>query len=1638
MHNFTLSEHGPALAPTVRTRLDFGKIPIILDIPNLIEVQQKSYERFLQLDVPPDEREDTGLQEIFKSVFPISDYNNLALLEFVSYSFGKPKYSATECRERGMTYSIPLKVTVRLVTWDIDPDTHSKSIRDIKEQDIYFGEIPMMTPKGTFIINGTERTVVSQMHRSPGVFFDHDKGKGHFSGKILYSCRVIPYRGSWLEFEFDYRDYLYVRIDKKRKILASAFLRALQSAVEDVIQTAEELGEPRPELPDLSSTESILRCFYDTITFTFDDVDKTVGDTCSVMLDVDLKVSSPDALSEFLRSYLASQDVDTLSNLASEQLPDALPAQFFEELHHQGLLPEQVEHLKKTFAHKKFASETEFRHFFEHAIEKECPRARAFSSQQNYEKNFSPEQAALLEPIIQRDGARIVLHVNKIPTDQPQLRQAIQDTCLTQSDLSALALKHCVISARAEDKKDIIRKGKKITKKVLRLSKAHGISAIPVFSNALVGAVAASDVIDPESGEVLIECNDEVSQDSLNRLYETDVTQIQVFLVDKSVGGDALSNTFMKDTVRTKTESLLDLYRTLRPGDPPTAESSAKLFQSLFFQADRYDLSKVGRLKINEKLRLNKPIEQRTLDVEDLLAITHYMLKLRMGEGDIDDIDHLGNRRVRSVGELLVNQFRMGLVRVERATKERMSLQELDTVMPHDLINAKPVMSAVKEFFGSSQLSQFMDQTNPLSELTHKRRLSALGPGGLSRERAGFEMRDVHPTHYGRICPIETPEGPNIGLIASLSTYGSINTYGFIETPYRKVEEGQVSENIEYLSAFRDEQYIIAQANAPIDERGNFSNVSISARWGGDFVMVTPEQVNYMDVSPKQLVSVSASLIPFLEHDDANRALMGSNMQRQAVPLLHPEAPYVGTGMEAIAARDSGAVIIAKRSGIIEGVDSRSIVIRVDEQYDTDADRQKTRTISAFRIPSFDEEDEEDATIVDRYELMKFQRSNQNTCINQRPLVKIGDRVKAGQVIADGFSTEKGELALGRNVLVAFMPWGGYNFEDAILMSERVVKEDLFTSIHIEECDIEARDTKLGREEITRDIPNVGEDTLADLDESGIVRIGAEVKPGDILVGKISPKGETHLAPEEKLLRAIFGEKAGDVKDASLRTPQGVAGIVIDVKVFSRKGVEKDERSQSIEDAEIAKVVRDYEDEIRIVREELRKKVVHVLKGKTVAKEYYPDAPGMRGDEDEDEDVRAAEARAATEFQTPLLQKGDILSPENLAPIPVDDLGKIKIQEVQDVRDEIEDYQENAMDQIHILETIMNEKVNKLRTGDELPPGVVKLVKVYIAMKRRLSVGDKMAGRHGNKGVVSNIAPIEDMPFLDDGTPIDLVLNPLGVPSRMNVGQILETCLGWASKTIMDRLHMYIACLEPPLAAIPRDNTEFRAVWHELQAKQDVVTEADFRSVVVARFRTLLQQIYQGIRQDETVKRYLQEGSLSGLLLLAHAIKDDVHFATPVFDGALEESVKQKLQAVDLHASGKVRLHDGRTGEPFDLETTVGYIYLVKLSHLVDDKMHARSIGPYSLVTQQPLGGKAQFGGQRFGEMEVWALEAYGAAHNLQELLTVKSDDVVGRTKIYESIVKGQHTLEPGIPESFNVLVKELQSLGLDIELMKQ
>jgi len=1292
--------------PGKRVRKDFARIPQIMEVPNLIEIQKKSYEQFLQADVPPEARKDEGLQGVFTSIFPITDFGDNCSLEFVSYSLGEPKYTVNECRQRGMTYAAALKVVVRLIVWQKNKERQTKTIRDIKEQEIYLGEIPLMTEHGTFIINGTERTIVSQMHRSPGVFFSHDKGKTYSSQKILYIARIIPYRGSWIEFEVCTKDVLYLRIDRRRKILATVLLRAL----------------------GFKDDEQILKAFY-----------------------------------------------------ATEKI--------------------------------------------------------VLEGGEGY-KILNPE-----------------VHVGE------RVSKDIIDPVSGQV---------------------LVKAGGKLNRSILKRMEEIGLDRLPLKTEQIVGRYVAKDVIDVESGEVLLECNQMITEEKLTSFYEKKIPSIELLIVEDSPIGSSLRDTLEKDPIKTQDDALIEIYKRMRPGDPPTLESAKALFHSLFYDPKRYDLTKVGRLIMNRRLGLNIDIENRLLQKEDFIAVIRYLLQLTHGIGYVDDIDHLGNRRVRAVGELLENQFRVGLVRMERAIKERMSIQDMETVMPHDIVNSKPVSAVIKEFFGSSQLSQFLDQTNPLSELTHKRRLSALGPGSLSRERAGFEVRDVHPTHYGRICPIETPEGPNIGLIASLSTYARVNDFGFIETPYRKVINGRVTNEIEYLTASEEEQYTVAQANARLDEEGRFIDSRIAARVGGEPRKVPPEQINYMDVSPKQLVSVSASLIPFLEHDDANRALMGSNMQRQAVPLLRPRAPLVGTGMEAVVARDSGAVILAKRDGVVERVDATKIIIRVDNGSDLKGEEP----------------------IIDVYELVKFQRTNQNTCQNQRPIVRPGQRVKKGEIIADGSSTDQGELALGQNVLVAFMPWGGYNFEDAILISERVVKEDCFTSIHIEEFEIEARDTKLGREEITRDIPNVGEDTLRNLDESGIIRIGAEVKPGDVLVGKVTPKGETQLTPEEKLLRAIFGEKAADVRDASLVAPPGVEGIVVDVKVFSRKGVEKDKRTAEIEEDEIGKLKKDFEDETKIVEESKQRKILELIK------------EGQRDDGESEEFLDDAA----------LMDKiiGDPLLEPQI--------------------DEITDWAERQKEELQLE---FEDKISRLERGGELPPGVIKLVKVYIAIKRKLSVGDKMAGRHGNKGVVSKILPEEDMPFLSDGTPVDIVLNPLGVPSRMNVGQILETHLGWAAKA----LGFYVS--------------------------------------------------------------------------------------TPVFDGATESQIREELKKAGLPESGKTILRDGRTGEPFRQEVTVGYIYMLKLAHLVDDKIHARSIGPYSLVTQQPLGGKAQFGGQRFGEMEVWALEAYGAAYTLQEVLTVKSDDVAGRTDAYEAIVKGENLREPGIPESFNVLVKELQSLCLDVELVK-
>ena len=1355
-----------------RIRKSFGRIHPLIDIPNLIDIQKRSYDKFLQADVDPDKREDTGLQGVFKSVMPIKDYNETASLEFVSYHLEKPKYDVDECHQRGMTYSAPIKVVIRLVVWDKDELTGAQSIRDVKEQEVYFGEIPLMTRNGTFIINGTERVVCSQLHRSPGAFFDHDKGRTHSSGKRLYNARIIPYRGSWIDFEFDPKDILYVRIDRRRKLPATVLLKALG-------YTAEQL----------------LDYYYD----------KEI-----------LKLDGP----------------------------------------------------------------------------------------QRYSKSINFE--LLL-------GQRATRDIKDPKTKEP-----------------------------------LVRKNRKFTRQTLKRMQELGINDLQVAPEEVEGLVCAEDLVNEETGEVLVESNEELTSEKLEALVASGVKEVKVLFIDGLNVGPYLRDTLLVDKVQAQEEAILEIYRRLRPGDPPTMETAENLFNNLFFNPERYDLSKVGRLKLNYKFNLDEPLENSVLTKRDILEVVRYLIDLKNGKGSTDDIDHLGNRRVRAVGELLENQYRIGLVRMERAIKERMSLQEIETLMPHDLINAKPVSAVVKEFFGSSQLSQFMDQTNPLSEVTHKRRLSALGPGGLTRERAGFEVRDVHPTHYGRICPIETPEGPNIGLIANLSTFARVNEYGFVETPYRKVEGGRVLPEVEFFSALQEENHIIAQANAIVDKNGHFVDAQIPARKGGDFIMARPEEVTLQDVSPNQLVSVAASMIPFLENDDANRALMGSNMQRQAVPLLRTDAPLVGTGMEAAVARDSGVCVVARRNGVVDYVDATRIVVKAD----TDANDVGSE--------------------VDIYNLIKYQRSNQNTCINQKPIVQKGDNVRVGDIIGDGPSCETGELALGRNVVVAFMPWNGYNFEDSILISEKILKQDLFTSIHIEEYECVARDTKLGKEEITRDIPNVGEEALMDLDDSGIIRIGAEVGPGDILVGKITPKGETQLSPEEKLLRAIFGEKAGDVRDSSLRVPPGVIGTVISAKVFSRKGVDKDERAQQIEDEEEARLLKDQNDEIRILKDSAHARVYKVLDGLVAVNKLVDDKGRV------------------------LIKKGDELTetvlkevPERLLPeVPTsDDAALDRVRRVLDT----------VRDQVEMVQLAFGEKIARLKKGDELPPGVIKMVKVYLAVKRKLQVGDKMAGRHGNKGVISRILPEADLPYLEDGTPVDIVLNPLGVPSRMNVGQILETHLGWGAKNLGARVNHL---LETKFGA---DNIkkELKKVFEDTKSATliDSLNEQDLRKFV--------SKLGKGVKM-----------------------------ASPVFDGAGEDEIRRILKLAEVPMQSIV--FDGRTGEPFDQDVTVGVMYMLKLHHLVDDKIHARSIGPYSLVTQQPLGGKAQFGGQRLGEMEVWAMEAYGAAFSLQEFLTVKSDDVVGRTRMYEAIVKGEHVLETGIPESFNVLIKELQALALDVTLMEE
>jgi DNA-directed RNA polymerase subunit beta len=1356
----------------LRIRRSFGKIKKIIEIPNLIEIQKRSYDDFLQVGVSTEDRADVGLQAVFKSVFPIKDFNETASLEFVSYELGTPKYDVEECHQRGMTYAAPLKVKIQLVIWDVE--NGRRSIKNVKEQEVYFGEIPLMTGNGTFMVNGTERVIVSQLHRSPGVFFEHDKGRTHSTGKLLYSARIIPYRGSWIDFEFDPRDVLYVRIDRRRKFPATVLLRALGMTTEDLL------------------------------------------------------------------NYYYKKDVIILDS-------------------------------------------------------------------KQYTKQFVPDHLL---------GSRVSRDVKDPKTGEV-----------------------------------IAREGRKFNKAIVRAMEQAKITEVPIALDEIVGRVSAHDIVDSTTGEVLIGTNEELTEETLEKLKAHGVKKIEVLFTEDAPGGGPLRLTLAQDKLGTPEEAVIEIYRRLRPGDPPTQETATTFFNNLFFNAERYDLSKVGRLKLNHKLKIDVPLEQGTLRREDILEVVRYLMELKNGNGQVDDIDHLGNRRVRAVGELVENQFRIGLVRMERAIKERMSLQDIETLMPQELVNYKPASAVIKEFFGSSQLSQFMDQTNPLSEIAHKRRLSALGPGGLTRERAGFEVRDVHPTHYGRVCPIETPEGPNIGLIAALSTYARVNEYGFIETPYREVENNRVTERILYLSALDEEDKVIAQANAKLDAHGRFTDEIVSARIGGESTMVRAEDVQYMDVSPNQLVSVAASLIPFLENDDANRALMGSNMQRQAVPLLKPDAPLVGTGLEGTVGRDSGVTVVGKRDGIVESVDAERIVVRADKQT----------------------KDLRDAG-VDIYNLIKYQRSNQNTCINQRPIVVKGERVKSGDVLADGPSTDMGELALGRNVLVAFMPWGGYNFEDSILISERVVKEDLFTSVHIEEFECIARDTKLGPEEITRDIPNVGEEALKDLDQSGIIRIGAEVRPGDILVGKITPKGETQLSPEEKLLRAIFGEKAGEVRDTSLRVPPGVEGTVIDGRVFSRRGVSKDERTQEIEVLEAERLKQDEAEEVRIIRQETLRKLKKSLAGKKLA------------------------GRVMSDDRKELLKKGDPISAEELEELPPTLWGQVRVE-----NESAQEEAENAIAAMNAnVEAVQNHygaKVERLKAGDELAPGVIKMIKVFVAIKRRLQVGDKMAGRHGNKGVLSRILPEEDMPCLADGTPVDIVLNPLGVPSRMNVGQILETHLGWAA----------------------------RELGHKI--------EEDLRNgVSAAQLKKRLKEIYPEKESHE----FIDELAEPDIYKLAAKALAGVHVASPVFDGAREEEIFQLLKRADLPETGQAQLHDGRTGLPFEQPVTVGVMYMMKLHHLVEDKIHARSTGPYSLVTQQPLGGKAQFGGQRLGEMEVWALEAYGAAYTLQEMLTVKSDDVAGRTRMYEAIVKGENTLEPGLPESFNVMVKELQSLCLNMELLEQ
>ncbi len=1384
------------LASNYRYRRVFAKTRRVIDVDNLIEIQKRSYDLFLQPTVDPVARKDMGLQAVFKSVFPIEDFGQRASLQFVSYELERPKYDEDECRERGMNYSAPIKVTVRLVVWDVNAEAGTRTVSNIKEQPVYFGEIPLMTDNGTFIINGTERVVVSQLHRSPGIFFDSNRSKTG-AAKQIFTARIIPNRGSWIDFEFDSKDILYVRIDRRRKLPATVLLRALGY-----------------------DTEALLNYFYENerVEKTEDGWFKETTEDLLFQQKASFDIVAPDG------SVLCKKDKKFLRNI-------------LKKMKKAGMI------------------RTESRDI---------------------------------------DGRTVELEIGRIPV-------------------------------REED---------------------------------ILGKISAFDIVDMKSGRILIGCNEMVDEDGLARLAANGVDTFHVLFIDNLLVGSFLRDTLALDKIDSTEEAIVEIYRRLRSSDPPTWDTALQHFENLFFNAERYDLSRVGRHKLNHKLGLkNIPLEQTTLTREDILEVVKYLIDLKNNKGAVDDIDHLGNRRVRAVGELLENQYRVGLDRMGKAIKERMSLSEIEALMPNDLINSKPVSAVVKEFFGSSQLSQFMDQTNPLSEITHKRRLSALGPGGLTRERAGFDVRDVHPTHYGRICPIETPEGPNIGLIASLSTYARVNEFGFIETPYRKVVGGRVVEDApNYFDALDEEftedgkKHVIAQATAPTDAAGYFTGDLVPARRGGEFAMVEAKDVTLMDVSSNQLVSVAASLIPFLENDDANRALMGSNMQRQAVPVIRTEAPLVGTGIERIVARDSGVTVTARRGGFVEGVDASRIVVKTDDGGDIDIGGD-----------------------VDIYNLTKFMRSNQNTCINQRPVVKPGDRVEAGEVIADGPATDRGELALGQNVLVAFMPWGGYNFEDSILINERLVAEDLFTTIHIEEFEVSARDTKLGKEEITRDIPNVGDEALKDLDDSGIVRIGAECRQGDILVGKITPKGETQLSPEEKLLRAIFGEKAGDVRDTSLRVPPGVEGTVIGAQVFFREGAEKDPRALEIEGAAVRKIERDRDEKLRTARESAARQLARLLKGHV-----------------------ASSAIQDTESGVTLVEAGDPWTFDNLRKLTVELYERIGVED-RGVEAQLWNLTDRARAKLDEISERYRAKIDRLRKGDELPPGVIKMVKVYVAIKRKLSVGDKMAGRHGNKGVISKILPVEDMPHLADGTPVDLVLNPLGVPSRMNVGQILETHLGWAVRGLGMRIGELL---------------ETHSVAELRRHLSDVVG-------------------------DPEVADFLSKATDDEVFSFAEKYTGGITVASPVFAGAVEQEIKDLLEVAELDRDGQSVLFDGRTGDAFQQRVTVGVMYMLKLHHLVDDKIHARSIGPYSLVTQQPLGGKAQFGGQRLGEMEVWAMEAYGAAYGLQEFLTVKSDDVAGRTRMYESIVKGENVLEAGLPESFNVLVKEMQALALDVELVE-